>query len=115
MPARLSIVGVLRPLTWACSRVAAHWGQREPGLRAVLTQFAFPWSATSEWKPGHPRTQVAGICSQACPESSQLLENRPGPHTSHSKFLGNGAESTGWAGLSCRPLQAPDPGWSQSA
>lgn len=92
-------VGVPRLLTWPCSRGTAHWGQRELGLRAALTQSTFPWSATSEWKPGHPHTQVAAITSQACLQSQQLLVN-----TAHTPVT-----PSSWAmeqrvldGLSCR-------------
>lgn len=73
-------VGVPRLLTWPCSGGAAHWGQRELGLRAALTQSTFPWSATSEWKPGHPHAQVAAIASWACPQSQQLLVNTGPTH-----------------------------------
>lgn len=52
-----------RPLTW-------------------LWQPSSPWSTTSEWQPGHPHAQLVGFPSWAYPQSQQLLENTPGPHTS---------------------------------
>lgn len=92
-------------LAWAAQRL----------LTWLCRQLRYPWSATSEWQPGHPHAQIVGFSCWAYSQSQQLLENLSGPHTPVAPSFWAVEQRPGWAVLFCRLLQAQSWGWSLTA